>query len=43
MCKAQFSGGSEVFQVGVKQLLYFKGFAENCMKIKGFGPRGEHC
>ena len=38
------SGGSRIFQTGVLQLptllLCFKIFAENCMKMKDFGPRG---
>ena len=44
MYKYVFSGGSRIFPRGVRQLpkvlLFFKFFAENCMKMKEFGPQG---
>ena len=42
--KVHISGGSRIFPRGVRQLpkvlLFFNFFAENCMKMKEFGPLG---
>ena len=43
-CTSHTSGGSRIFPRGVRQLpkvlLFFNFFAENCMKMKEFGPPG---
>ena len=43
-CQTPISGGSRIFPRGVRQLpkmlLFFNFFAENCMKMKEFGPPG---